>query len=135
MYIFDNKEMTSKEILDCISSNHYEVEDLYLGLKNMNYSDILRLRIDSLVFKRYVEAARLDKVLSFLIKINVHKLKKDISLMEDTSYLDYYDLKLLTDMRDSLKTSKGKVSSEALDVVNDVIRKRKEAKKTLIKRF
>ena len=135
MYIFDNKEMTSKEILDCIASNRYKVEDLYLGLKNMNYSDILRLRIDSLVFKRYIEAARLDKVLSFLIKINVHKLKKDISLMEDTSYLDYYDLKLLTDMRDSLKTSKGKVSSEALDVVNDVIRKRKETKKTLIKIF
>ena len=101
----------------------------------MNYSDILRLRIDSLVFNRYVEAARLNQVLSLLIKINVHKLKRDISLMEDTSYLDYYDLKLLTDMRDSLKTSKGKISLEALDVVNDVIRKRKEAKKTLIKRF
>ena len=95
MYIFDNKEMTSKEILDCISSNRYKIEDLYLGLKNMNYSDILRLRIDSLVFNRYVEAARLNQVLSFLIKINVHKLKRDISLMEDTSYLDYYDLRLL----------------------------------------
>lgn len=135
MYIFDNKEMTSKEILDCISSNRYKIEDLYLGLKNMNYSDILRLRIDSLVFNRYVEAARLNQVLLFLTKINVQKLKEDISLMEDTSYLDYYNFRLLTDMRDSLKTSKGKVSSEALDVVNDVIRKRKEAKKTLIKRF
>ena len=51
------------------------------------------------------------------------------------SVYDYYDLRLLTDMRDSLKTSKSKVSLEALDVVNDVIRKRKEAKKTLIKRF
>ena len=135
MYIFNNKEMSSKEILDCIACNRYKAKDLYLGLKNMNYSDILRLRIDSLVFNRYVEAAKLNKVLSFLIKINVHKLKRDISLMEDTSYLDYYDLRLLTEMRDSLKTSKGKVSLEALDVVNDVIRKRKEAKKTLIKRF
>ena len=135
MYIFNNKEMSSKEILDCIASNSYKVEDLYLGLKNMNYSDILSLRIDSLVFNRNVEAARLNRVLLFLTKINVQKLKEDISLMEDTSYLEYYDLRLLTEMRDSLKTSKGKVSSEALDVVNDVIRKRKEAKKTLIKRF
>lgn len=135
MYIFDNKEMTSKEILDCISSNHYEVEDLYLGLKNMNYSEILILKVESLVFGRYMEADKLKQVLLFLTKINVQKLKEDISLMEDTSYLDYYDLRLLTEMRDSLKTSKGKGSSEALDVVNDVIRKRKEAKKTLIKRF
>lgn len=135
MYIFDNKEMTSKEILDCIASNHYEVEDLYLGLKNMNYSEILILKVESLVFGRYMEADKLKQVLLFLTKINVQKLKEDISLMEDTSYLDYYDLRLLTEMRDSLKTSKEKVSSEALDVVNDVIRKRKEAKKTLIKRF
>lgn len=135
MYIFDNKEMTSKEILDCIASNHYEVEDLYLGLKNMNYSEILILKVESLVFGRYMEADKLKQVLLFLTKINVQKLKEDISLMEDTSYLDYYDLRLLTEMRDSLKTSKGKGSSEALDVVNDVIRKRKEAKKTLIKRF
>ena len=82
-----------------------------------------------------MEADKLNRVLLFLTKINVQKLKEDISLMEDTSYLEYYDLRLLTEMRDSLKTSKGKVSSEALDVVNDVIRKRKEAKKTLIKRF
>ena len=135
MYIFDNKEMTSKEILDCISSNHYEVEDLYLGLKNMNYSEILILKVESLVFGRYMEADKLKQVLLFLTKINVQKLKEDISLMEDTSYLDYYDLRLLTEMRDSLKTSKGKFNLEALDVVNDVIRKRKEAKKTLIKRF
>ena len=135
MYIFDNKEMTSREILDCISSNSYKIEDLYLNLKNMNYSEILRLKVDSLVFRRYMEADKLNRVLLFLTKINVQKLKEDISLMEDTSYLDYYDLRLLTEMRDALKTSKGKVSSEALDVVNDVIRKRKEAKKTLIKRF
>lgn len=135
MYIFDNKEMTSREILDCISSNGYKIEDLYLSLKNMSYSEILRLKVDSLVFRRYMEAARLNRVLIFLIKINVQKLKEDISLMEDTSYLDYYDLRLLTEMRDSLKTSKDKISLEALDVVNDVIRKRKEAKKTLIKRF
>ena len=135
MYIFDNKEMTSKEILDCISSNRYKIEDLYLNLRNMNYSEILRLKVESLVFGRYMEADKLKQVLLFLTKINVQKLKEDISLMEDTSYLDYYDFRLLTEMRDSLKTSKGKVSSEALDVVNDVIRKRKEAKKTLIKRF
>ena len=135
MYIFDNKEMTSREILDCISSNSYKIEDLYLNLKNMNYSEILRLKVDSLVFRRYMEADKLNRVLLFLTKINVQKLKEDLSLMEDTSYLEYYDLRLLTEMRDALKTSKGKVSSEALDVVNDVIRKRKEAKKTLIKGF
>ena len=56
MYIFDNKEMTSREILDCISSNSYKIEDLYLNLKNMNYSEILRLKVDSLVFRRYMEA-------------------------------------------------------------------------------
>ena len=127
--------MTSKEILDCISSNRYKIEDLYLNLKNMNYSEILRLKVESLVFGRYMEADKLNRVLLFLTKINVQKLKEDISLMEDTSYLDYYDLRLLTEMRDSLKTSKGKFNLEALDVVNDVIRKRKEAKKTLIKRF
>ena len=91
MYIFDNKEMTSREILDCISSNRYKIEDLYLNLKNMNYSEILRLKVESLVFGRYMEADKLNRVLLFLTKINVQKLKEDISLMVE--FLKYEMIK------------------------------------------